>query len=471
MIERFSTGDTRLDAILGGGLILNSITLLCGAPGSGKTLLAEKCLFANAGSGQSELYLSTVSEPLDKLLRYGESLSFFDAGMVGGSVIYEGLGSALDDGGAHGALERIDELVKEHRPALVVIDSFKAIRSFVADEGDFRRFLHDLAGRLTARAISSIWVGEYSAVDAIASPEFAVADAVVDLSTKQYGERSIRYLTVLKLRGSEFASGQHAYRLSKDGLVVYPRLADPPDASPYEVGTVPLSTGIPALDEAVGDGYWPGSSTLVAGPSGAGKTVMGLHFLFAGAEAAEPGILLTLQESRTQLERILRGFGWTTSDPMLTIMDVSPVDLYIDELVYDLLDRVRQSGARRVVIDSMNDLMVAAPDELRFREFVFSLVQRLARAGVSIMFVFEVANLFGATSLGRLGVSHAADNVVLLQHVYDGPEMKRALTVVKTRGSSHETRIREFRITANGIILGDPLDIGASDARVGLRAG
>jgi circadian clock protein KaiC len=461
VIERFSTGNSRLDGILGGGLVLNSITLLVGAPGTGKTLLAEQCIFANAAAERPGLYLSTVSEPLDKLLWYGQSLRFFDTHQVGRSVLYDELGSVLDHDGIPGALERIDLLVKEHRPGVVVIDSFKAIRAFASSEADFRRFLHDLAGRLTALAISSLWVGEYAAADAIASPEFAVADAVIDLATKRSGERASRYLSVLKLRGSDFAPGEHSYRLSSDGLTVYPRLADPRDPSSYETGPEAVSTGIPALDEAVGDGYWPGSATLVAGPSGAGKTLMGLHFLFAGAAHAEPGILVTLQESRTQLSRIIAGFGWSITDPAITILDRSPVDVHMDELVYQLLDVIDDTNARRVVIDSLNDLMIAASDELRFREFVYSLVQRLARAGVSVLFTLESPELFRISRLSEVGMSHIADNVVLLQHLYDGPEMKRALTVLKTRGSTHESRVREFRITTDGITLGDSLDLQA----------
>jgi circadian clock protein KaiC len=461
-MERLSTGRERLDTILDGGLIPNSITLLVGAPGSGKTMLAEQCMFTNATPELPGLYLSTVSEPLDKLLRYGQSLTFFDATQVGRSVFYDELGSALDHGGLPAALERIDTFIKEHGPGLVVIDSFKALKAFAHSDGEFRGFLHDLAGRLTARAISALWVGEYAAADAIEAPEFAVVDAVIDLATKHSDERSIRYLTVLKLRGSNFASGEHAYRLSAEGLIVFPRLADPRNDAPVDTDeSARLSTGITILDQALGDGYWPGSATLVAGPSGAGKTLMGLHFLFAGAATNEPGILVTLEESRAQLSRIVERFGWALTDPKVTVLDVSPVDVYIDEIVYEVLDCVEKTKARRVVIDSLNDLFVAAPDELRFREFVFSLVQRLARAGISVMFTLESPELFRVTRLSEFGISHIADNVVLLQHLRDGAEMKRALTVLKTRGSSHATSVREFRITQDGITLGDPLDLSS----------
>jgi circadian clock protein KaiC len=457
--ERFSTGNSRLDTILGGGLVRNSITLVVGAPGSGKTLLAEQCLFENASVDRPGLYLSTVSEPLEKLLRYGQSLGFFDIHEIGRSVFYEELGSVLDRDGLLGVLERVDALLKEHMPGIVVIDSFKALNAFAQSEEGYRRFLHDLTGRLTAVAVSSLWIGEYAASDAYASPEFAVADAVINLATKRTGERTSRYLDVVKLRGSNFSPGEHVYRLSSNGLVVFPRLADARDPAPFDAGTERVSTGIPALDDALGDGYWSGSATLVAGPTGAGKTLLGLHFLFEGAARGEAGIHLTLQESSAQLSRIVKGFGWSIPHPAVTILDRSPVDVYIDELVYELLDCVDETNARRVVIDSLNDLVLAADDATRFREFVYSLVQRLARARVSIMFTLESPELFRISRLGELGMSHVADNVILLQHLYDGSEMKRALTVLKTRGSSHEAAVREFHIGREGITLGESLDL------------
>ena len=460
MIERLSTGDARLDEILGGGFVANAITLISGEPGTGKTILAEQCIFENASRERPALYLTTVSEPFDKLLRYGQALEFFDAKKIGSSVFYDDLGDALDREGLAGVIVCIDALVKEHRPGILVIDSFKALRDFAVDDSDFRRFLHALSGRLSAVAISSFWIGEYVSSEAMRCPEFGVADAVVDMQMKGTAERVGRYLRVLKLRGSGFSPGDHAYRLSAAGMEAFPRLADIGDDAGYDSRDERVSTGIPALDDVLEDGYWSGSTTLIAGPSGVGKTLMGLHFLYGGAERDERGILVTLQENRTQLRRIIGRFGWEM-DGDVTILDRSPVGLLVDELVYELLDRIDRAGVRRVVIDSIGDLQLAAPDPARFREFVHSLVQRCARSGVSLLFTYETNELFRVTRLGEKGMSHISDNVVLLQHVRDGAQMKRALTVLKTRGSTADPMVREFQISDAGITIGEPIDLRA----------
>ena len=229
MSDRLASGSARLDAMLDGGLLVNGINLIMGRPGSGKTILAQQYLFHNATAERPALYLSTVSEPLEKILRYGQSLSFFDKSVVGTNVFYEDLGQSLNEGGLSDVLTKLVELLRERRPALMVIDSFKALRAYAPDDGSFRRFLHDLAGHLSASRTTSFWVGEYDSADATEAPEFAVADAIVSLGIERRNDRETRVFQVLKLRGSGFVSGKHAYRLSSDGIDFFPRLADHDD--------------------------------------------------------------------------------------------------------------------------------------------------------------------------------------------------------------------------------------------------
>jgi circadian clock protein KaiC len=453
---RLSSGHPRLDLVLGGGLWDDALTLITGEPGTGKTLLAQQFVFANASPERPALYVSTVSEPMDKILRYGRTLSFFNEDAVGNWVFYEDLGGLLDERGLPAFVERLELVISRHRPSLIVIDSFKAVHAFAREPSDFRWFLHDIAARLSASGAAALWVGEYSSDEISREPEFAVADAIVSLASTMTSERQMRALQVLKLRGSHFLSGRHGYRLSQDGLEVFPRLADVPELDEYLLDDRRVSSGIPVLDAMAGTGYWPGSSTLVAGPSGVGKTVMGLSFIFSGAELGERGLIASLQENPTQLARTVAGFGWDLAHPEVDVLYRSSVDLYIDEWVHTVLEAAGRLGAKRLMVDSLGDLAFASPDPVRFREYVYSFVQRCSAQGVSVYMTMEVPDLFHLQRLSEWGVSNMSDNVVLLQYLRGESQIKRAVTVLKTRASMHEPEIRQYTITGKGIVVGEP---------------
>ena len=405
---------------------------------------------------------------MEKIIRYGQSLDFFDTAAIRDRrVMYEDLGDLLTKrGGGNNhrdvfgdVLEAIDRFLKELHPGMVLIDSFKGFHAFAKGENEFRLFLHGLIHRLTATATTSIWNAPYTREQAQEVAEFAAADGVISLDIQVREGRELRVLQVLKLRGSGFLSGEHAYRISTAGLDVFPRLADHQDTSKYELSTDRVATGVPALDKMLGEGYWAGSSTLVCGPSGVGKTLMGLHFIFHGAKTGQPGILATFQETENQIARIVRGFGWSIEDEGIHILSRSVVDMYIDEWVYDLLALIDTTGAKRVVIDSLIDLMVTAGDPLRFREWMYSLVQRCARRGISLMMIVEVPELFQLQKISEHGLSHLSDNVVLLQYVQDGSRLARAITVLKTRAAHHEPTAHRYEIAETGLVLGDEIAI------------
>lgn len=453
MGDRLLSGHAPLDDVLGGGLPENAISLIMGRPGTGKTILAQQYAFRNSRPERPAVYFTTVSEPLEKIVRFGQSLAFFDTAAIGKSILYEDLGATVNVAGLDGVAEHVGRTLRERRPGLVVIDSFKALRAYADGHGGFRKFLHELAGRLGAFPAASLWVGEYADAEISSVPEFAVADAIVSLTSERVGQREARFLEVKKLRGSGFRSGQHAYRLTADGLHLFRRLADAPIEQDYGLADRKLSSGIPALDAMLADGYWPGASTLIVGPSGSGKTLMGLHFVMNGARHGEPGVVATLQENPTQLERVLAGFGWSLHEPNVEVMYRSPVDIYIDEWVYDLMDTVERTKARRVLIDSLADLRMASGDEIRFHEFIYSIVQRFSRRGVSVLMTLENSRLYGPDRVSDSAVSPLADNVVMLSYHQEGGTIGRTMAVIKTRASRNDPTVRKFVIKQQGGIV------------------
>ena len=466
MSDRLFSGHEPLDAVLDGGLPGNAITLIVGRPGSGKTILAQQYVFRNGRPDRPAVYFSTVSEPLEKIVRFGQSLEFFDPAAIGTSVFYEDLGAIVNRDGLPGVVEQIGRAIRERRPGVIVIDSFKALQAYADGYGEFRKFLHELVGRLGAFPVASLWVGEYEETEIPAMAEFAVADAIFALTAEQIGQREARFLQVKKLRGSGFRSGQHAYRLTASGLRLFPRLADLPINEEYPLGRIRVSSGIPALDDMLAEGYWPGASTLIAGPSGSGKTLMGLHFVVNGARQGQPGVIASLQENPTQLERILQGFGWSLTEPNVKVMYRSPVDIYIDEWAHDLLETVADTGAQRVLIDSLADLRMSAGDEIRFREFIYSLVQRFSRQGVSVLMTFEIPQLYSPDRMSDTAVSHLSDNVVILSYMREHDITARSIAVIKTRATTHDPAVRRFTIGSAGIVLDEPA--GTDNSAVGI---
>jgi len=452
--SRLRSGHQPLDEVLGGGLPANGISIIMGLPGTGKTIIAQQYTFRNARPDRRAVYFSTLSEPLEKIVRFGQTLGFFDASAVGTSVFYEDLGLTAGRAGLAGVADHVTAVLKQRRPGLVVIDSFKALRPLAGGDGEFRQFLHQLAGRLAASPVSSLWLGEYESGEVALCPEFAVADAIVELEAVQLDRRVKRFLTVRKLRGSGFLTGQHGYRLTSEGLHLFPRLADAPSTEGYPRGDQRIPSGVPALDRKLAGGLLPGTCTMVVGPSGSGKTLMGLHFILGGIRHGEPGVIATLQENPTQLERTAGSLGWPLADPAVEVMYRSPVDIYIDEWVHDLLQAVERTKARRVLIDSLMDLRVAAQDQTRFMEFMYSLTQRFARQGISLLTTCELSGLLSAGSPPQAAISHLADNVIMLNHYQESGSLKRSLAIIKTRASNHDQAVSQFSIGPHGISLG-----------------
>jgi circadian clock protein KaiC len=452
-VDRMSSGNAEADYILGGGFPANSINIIMGHPGSGKTIFAEQLIFANAAEDRPILYFTTLSEPMAKIVRYVQDFEFFDETKLGTQVIFEDVGPQLARDGATALIPLLETAIKTLAPRVIVIDSFKAVHDLAPSAAHRRRMVYDMTALLSAYGTTAFLLGEYTEDDILVYPEFAVADGIVEMSRRRLGNRDERYFRVYKLRGSQYLEGAHAFRIASSGLDIYPRLVSPKIPAGYEPATERVSTGVAGLDEMLDGGVWRGATTLLAGPSGAGKTTIGLQFALEGARNGEPTLYMNFQENPTQLARTIRGLGFDPDEAQakgLELVYASPVELQIDSIIVDMFRRIEQRGVRRVVIDALGDLASAATDPQRLHDYLYALVQHFAVSTITSVLNLEVV---GGTTSGlsiQNAMSYLSDNVLLLS--LDGEDRtRRRIRVLKTRGSAHDTMVREVEITAAGL--------------------
>jgi circadian clock protein KaiC len=453
--DRLSSGNHEADYILGGGFPSNSINIIMGHPGSGKTIFAEQLMFANAGEDRPILYFTTLSEPLAKVVRYLQGFQFFDERKLGTEVIFEDIGSQLAESGPEALIPLLRQAITTLSPKVIVIDSFKAVHDLTPSVAERRRMVYEMTALLTSYGTTAFLLGEYTEEDIQLYPEFAVADGIVEMSRRRLGNRDERYFRVYKLRGSRYLEGAHAFSITSAGLDIYPRLVSPQLPEGYEPASERISTGVSGLDAMLDGGVWRGSTTLIAGPSGAGKTTIGLQFALEGARHGEPSLYMNFQENPSQLVRTIRNLG---EDPDLAkargldLVYASPVELQIDSIIVDMFRRIQQRHVRRLVIDALGDLASAATDAQRLHDYLYALVQHFAVSGVTSILTFETIGNAIAGGTMQNAMSYLSDNVLLL--TVDGEaRTRRALRVLKTRGSAHDTRVREVEITAAGLTV------------------
>lgn len=456
MTDRIATGCVGLDEILHGGIPSNTITVLMGAPGTGKTIMAERLAFCNATDEKPALYLTTLSEPLEKFIFHGQRYNFFDPTRVGKSVIYEDLGISVRNAGVEKLAEIVTDLIGRYKPAFLFIDSFKALNELIDSANKRRTLIYDLASVLTAYDCTSFLIGEYSEAMTTDLPEFAIADVVLNLMKYSTNVREQRFLRVEKLRGSASSPGLHAFSISEEGIQMYPRLVSPSLAPTYEPKVERVNSGIVGLDDMIEQGFWRGSTTLVAGPSGSGKTIMALHFIKEGALRQEPGLYVGFQENSSQMARIMLNLGWNATELLgngnFELMYQSPVELQLDSVSAEVFQRVRTGKVRRIVIDALGDLQRCSMDRQRFADFMYALTQWFAVENVTCMMTIEMRELFEVHHISDQEISNMSDNLVLLGFT-PGTEMKRTIRIIKTRGSSHDNRQHELEINDKGVVV------------------
>jgi len=468
-INKLATGVPGLDEVLGGGLPEYGFNLIAGAPGAGKTTLAQQLMFALATSERPAIHFTVLGEPPLKLLRYQQQFTFFDAAKLNGSVRLVDLSQQVLQQDLGAVLESILREVEQTNPGIVVVDSFRTVVRAVSDSGDgkmeLQSFLQRLALHLTAWQATTFLVGEYIDSEVQDNPVFTVADGILWLSQNVDRNSIVRKLQVVKMRGQAQLPGLHTMRITDAGVQVFPRIIKRTELVDSPQSARRLSVGVAELDAMMGGGIQVRDSVLVAGPAGSGKSTLGTQFIAEGLKQGETGVMAVFEEHPKEYLGRAKELGL---DPnleamvragRLEVIYLRPLDLSVDEALLEIQAAVVRLKARRLVIDSLSGFELALAPTFRddFRESLYRMVGALTGSGVTVFMTVEVAESFAELGFSPNLVSFLTDDIILQRYVELAGHLRKFITVVKMRGSTHSTELRLYDVTDHGIVIGERL--------------
>lgn len=462
-----STGVTGLDAVLHGGLPRDRLYLVDGSPGVGKTTLALQFLLEGLRLGEQCLYV-TLSETKNELDAVAEShgWSLDGIAIIELSQIEETLTSKSRNSLFQPAevelnnlssllLERIAEL----QPARLVLDSLSEMRLLAQNPLRYRRQILTFKQRFSHLRCTVLLLDDRSAI----GPDVQVQSIVHGMLSLfvmplKFGINR-RYLSVTKLRGARFIEGNHDYTIKRGGLVLFPRLVAAEYSVNFEEET--YSSGNAALDALVGGGLDAGTSNLLTGPAGSGKSTVASLFINAAALRGQKAIHFAFDENvHTLLKRASAmglAFDEHIKSGMLRVQQIDPAEIAPGELANKIVECVESHGIRLIVLDSLNGYVNAMPQEDYINLHLHELLSYLNQRGVVTIMTLAQQGLVGPMGV-PVDVSYLADTVILTRYFEASGSVRKAISIIKKRSGAHESTIRELRMTSSGVEIGEALN-------------
>jgi circadian clock protein KaiC len=460
-----SSGIAGLDVILGGGLTRERLYLLEGEPGTGKTTMALQFLIEGARRGEPVLYI-TLAENEVELRAVAQSHGFSLEGITVHEIIPAE--SVLDPGEQYTVFhpsevelgetnELILSKIEQLNPTRVVLDSLSELQLLAANALRYRRHVLALKQYFARRACTTLFLDDKTALGGDQQVR-SIAHGVVSLEQQESGYGADRrVLRVLKYRGIDFRRGPHDYVIVSGGVIAYPRIVAA-DSRGLAVRRQ-VSSGLPELDTLLGGGIEQGSSTLISGPPGTGKSSLAAQFVAAATGRGDKAAMFVFEESLNTMLNRADGLGMDLRTPLasglLSLEQIDPAELSPGQFAHKVC-RAADDGAAIVVIDSLNGYLNAMPEARFLTIHLREVLTYLGQRGVAAFLIGVQHGLLGAMG-NPADVSYLADNVLLLRYFEAGGAMHKALSVFKKRGSKHETTLRAFDLTAQGVMVGPVL--------------
>jgi circadian clock protein KaiC len=461
-IIRLASGVPGLDAVLCGGFLRGGLYIVQGPPGSGKTILANQIAHHNAGDQGRAIFITVLGENHARMMLHLKPMRFFDLSRIPDQIAYIGAYHELEEEGLKGLLTLIRREIQARGATLLVLDGLSAIEAQAESEFAMKRFAHEL--QTLASMLDCTMLLLTSAAGVAGAPERTMVDGIMELQQHSLGARRERRLVVQKFRGSDFLEGEHPYRITREGLTVFPRieamLAWP--SLPPSAPQTRISSGITPLDRMFGTGIPAASMLSVAGPPGSGKTILGLQFL-SRSSAAEPGLLIGCYEppERLRLKAASVGFDLQGAEQRGEVEVLwQPLGEYIlDDIAWRMLEAVRRRGVKRLVIDGLSGFEQATSEPERFVRFWSALSNELRALGVTTIYIMEMAEIVGPhLNVPVSGVSSLAEAMIILRYLELGSRLHRIISLMKVREGAFDPTIRRFTISKAGITIGEPFE-------------
>lgn len=459
--KRLSTGIPGLDEVLCGGLLPRRTYLVRGGPGTGKTTLGLQFLSHGVAHGERSLCIS-LAEPEAEMRRNAESLGlslddvrFLDLSptpeFFAETETYDIFSPAEVE--REPTTQRIIGVVEELRPTRVFIDAMTHFRYLASDPYQYRKQVLSFLRFLTEHGATVLFTSERSPEAPDEDLQF-LADGVINLTYTSQG----RSLAVTKFRGSDFLPGKHSMRIGPGGVQVFPRLV--PEAYRREFTREVISSGVPELDELLHGGLERGTVTIITGPSGVGKTTLGMQFMKEAAGRGERSVVYLFDEAEETLINRCEGINIPVRAMMgrgtLSLMYVEPLRFTPDEFAHRVRQEVERENTSIVMLDSLAGYRLSVREE-NLVAALHALSKYLANMGVTVLLINETESVVGEFRPTEAGISYLADTIIFLRYLEMRGEIHKAVGVLKKRLSNFEKTLREIEITRYGIRVGRPL--------------